>query len=142
MPGRAWEFGKQLARGRVLSMQAASFPEALSALQKARRNCEYCVDPLLASVFDRAGLPDSALHYYERWAAVGEDTWQNGIYSLDPPLAWFRMAELYEAKGDRAKALDFYGRFTELWREADAQLQPKVRTAKQRMAELVKAEPR
>jgi len=51
------------------------------------------------------------------------------------------MGELYEAKGERAKAVDFYGRFADLWRDADPALQPRVREAKRRLANLV-AEPR
>ena len=42
-----------------------------------------------------------------------------------------------QAKGERARAADFYGRFTELWREADPQLQPLVRDVKRRLAELL-----
>ena len=95
----------------------------------------------MAFGFDRAGQPDSALVHFERWAEAGEEIWEVGVYFLDGPLAYIRMGELYEAKGDRTKAVDFYGRFTELWREADPELQPKVKEVKRRIAEL-SAEPR
>ncbi len=65
--------------------------------------------------------------------------WDAGVYQTTQPGAYFRMAELYEARGDRARAIDFYGRFTELWREADPQLQPRVAEAKRRIAELRKS---
>ena len=47
-----------------------------------------------------------------------------------------RLGELYEAKGDRKKAADYYGRFVELWKDADPELQPGVREVRQRLARL------
>jgi len=32
--------------------------------------------------------------------------------------------------------VDYYGRFTELWREADPEFQPKVKEVRRRIAEL------
>ena len=90
--------------------------------------------------FERAGLPDSALAHYQRWANIGENIWEAGVYYHSDPIAYLRLGELYETKGDRAKAIEYYGAFTELWREADPELQPKVRATRQRIAEL-KAEP-
>ena len=44
---------------------------------------------------------------------------------------------LYEViTGDKDKALEYYGKFTDLWSDADPVLQPKVREAKSRMAKL------
>jgi hypothetical protein len=53
--------------------------------------------------------------------------------------AWsnFRRAtlgEIYEAKGDLAKAESHFSSFIELWANADPALQPKVREAKPRLA--------
>jgi hypothetical protein len=48
--------------------------------------------------------------------------------------------ELYEARGDRARALDYYGRFVELWKDADPALQPAVREVRARMAALARRE--
>jgi hypothetical protein len=53
-----------------------------------------------------------------------------------------RLGELYEAKNDRAKALDHYGKFVELWKNADPELQPKVAEVRKRMTRLRAAEPR
>ena len=49
-------------------------------------------------------------------------------YNLAP--AYRRLGELYEARGDRAKARDYYGRFVDLWRDADPELQPIVANAR------------
>ena len=47
-----------------------------------------------------------------------------------------RLAELHDAKGDAQKALSYYARFVELWKDADPDLQPQVRKARARMIEL------
>jgi hypothetical protein len=46
------------------------------------------------------------------------------------------LGELFEARGDRANALRYYGRFVDLWRDADPVLQPAVRDVKTRMVRL------
>ena len=51
-----------------------------------------------------------------------------------------RLGALYEAKGDRAKAIGYYVRFVELWRDADSELQPRVTAARKRIELLQTAE--
>ncbi len=136
IPGRAWGFLKQQARGEVLSMRKETLPEALVGFRKAAVSCSYCADPPMALAFERAGLADSALVYFQRWADAGENIWEAGVYWHWAPIAYFRLGELYAAKGDKTKAIDFYGRFTELWRDADPVLQPRVKEARRRIAEL------
>jgi len=46
------------------------------------------------------------------------------------------VGELYEGRGDRAKAREYYGRFVDLWRDADPGFQPIVRDVRARMARL------
>ena len=53
------------------------------------------------------------------------------------PLIEERLGQLYEAKGNAAKAADHYGKFIELWKNADPELQPRVEDAKRRRARLV-----
>jgi hypothetical protein len=57
-------------------------------------------------------------------------------YTLAP--SYKRLGELYEARGDRRRAADYYGRFVDLWKNADAELQPAVREARARLAQLAK----
>jgi tetratricopeptide (TPR) repeat protein len=47
-----------------------------------------------------------------------------------------RLAELHDARGDVQKALSYYARFVDLWKDADPDLQPRVRKARARMIEL------
>ena len=52
------------------------------------------------------------------------------------------LGELYEAKGERQKALSHYSRFVELWKNADAEFQPRVAEVKRRIARLGDTEKR
>ena len=47
-----------------------------------------------------------------------------------------RLGELYAAKGNRAKAIEHYARFVELWRNADPELQPRVAEVRRRIESL------
>jgi tetratricopeptide (TPR) repeat protein len=142
VPGRAVPFVRAISRGQVLSMRKETLPQALEAFRTAQRGpCSYCVDVSMGDAFDRAGMPDSALAHYQRWGDAGEDFWDGGRYTIWQPVAYFRLGELYQEKGDTAHATEFYGKFAELWKDADPELQPRVKEAKRRIAELV-AEPR
>ena len=52
------------------------------------------------------------------------------------PRALRRLGELYEEKGDRVRALDSYGKFVALWKDADPEFQSQVKDVKARMAKL------
>jgi len=58
--------------------------------------------PELARAYDRAGFPDSAIAVYERFlAAPAIDRVEVDAFEL--PDALFRLAELYEQRGGRAR---------------------------------------
>ena len=136
VPGRAWEFLKQGARGEVLSMRKETLPEAIAAFRNSTATCSPCAEPQLALAFDQAGNSDSALAHFQHWADVGENAWEVGVYWHWAPVAYFKLAELYEAKGDREKAAYYYSAFTDLWREADPEFQPRVQEARRRIKDL------
>jgi eukaryotic-like serine/threonine-protein kinase len=97
--------------------------------------CTKCGQYELGRVFDRMGQPDSARAAYER--AVNEGALfrvMDDAFSLAP--SYKRLGELYEAKGDRKRAADYYGKFVDLWKDADAELQPAVTEIRQRLARL------
>ena len=48
-----------------------------------------------------------------------------------------RLGELYEAQGDRDKAVEHYNEFVEMWQDADPELQPQVNDVRERLARLV-----
>jgi hypothetical protein len=55
-------------------------------------------------------------------------------------LSYRRLGELWENKGDKAKAAEYYAKFIDLWKNADPELQPKVADAKARLAKLTGVE--
>ena len=55
--------------------------------------------------------------------------------SLINPLYHFRVAGIYEKKGDKAKAIEHYRKFLEIWKDADPEL-PEPGLAKARLAAL------
>ena len=129
----------QYLRGYVALGEQKS-QDAIAAFRQAVERsslCNACGYWELGLAYEQAGQPDSALAAYERVAAdAGVVDEVNGYlrWSLGPSLR--RLGELHEARGDRARARDSYGRFVDLWKEADPELQPFVaqaRTARNRL---------
>ncbi|MGH9658690.1 MAG: hypothetical protein ACRD96_09110, partial [Bryobacteraceae bacterium] len=96
--------------------------------------CSLCNLPGIARAFDLAGDADSALavlsHYVEHPA---RDATTDGYFLAG---AHKRLGELYDARGDRDKAISHYSRFIELWKNADLELQPRVRDVRERIERL------
>lgn len=99
--------------------------------------CEPCADHAVATAFDRAGQPDSAVAYYEKylepvqlWRAWVDGTWRG--WTLE------RLGQLYDELGEPDKAAGYYGMFVDLWADADPELQPRVEAARARMEEIVR----
>jgi tetratricopeptide (TPR) repeat protein len=104
-----------------------------------QRGCVSCGWYELASVYDRMGRRDSALAIYERVVTtpgLGRALYPvaRDAYGLAP--TYKRLGDLHEERGDRVKALEYYGRFVNLWKDADPELQPVVRDVRARMARL------
>ena len=83
----------------------------------------------LAGVYEAIGEPDSALALYERIVATPGLIRLFDDYATLVPT-YRRLGELYEARGNRAKAREYYGRFADLWKDADPELQPTVADAR------------
>jgi tetratricopeptide (TPR) repeat protein len=97
--------------------------------------CVPCGLPELAAAWELAGNTDSAIAVSERYLGA-TDSYRNNVDHVGLAPTLFRLGEWYEARGDRSKAVDYYGRFTELWKNADPELQPRVREARDRIAKL------
>jgi eukaryotic-like serine/threonine-protein kinase len=95
----------------------------------------------LAYVFDAAGQPDSAIAMFERY--LSENFAARGGVGLDGislARTHERLGQLYEAKGQNDKAAEHYRKFIELWKNADPELQPRVRAAQERLRKLTPVE--
>ncbi len=89
----------------------------------------------LARAFDLANQPDSAIAEFEALLRQPLDSrLDEDMYQLAG--AHKRLGELYDAKGDREKAISHLSKFVELWKNADPELQPAVSDAKRRLAKL------
>jgi tetratricopeptide (TPR) repeat protein/tRNA A-37 threonylcarbamoyl transferase component Bud32 len=89
----------------------------------------------LGRAFDLANQPDSAIAELEtvvrtRWDSRADED----LFALAGTHK--RLGELYDAKGDRDKAISHLSKFVELWKNADPELQPVVADAKRRLAKL------
>jgi tetratricopeptide (TPR) repeat protein len=101
-----------------------------------RSGCPTCALFHLASTYELAGEPDSALAIYERAVSTP------GLYRIYDEYAtiaqtYRRLGQLYEGRGEREKAVEYYDRFVNLWSDADPELQPVVRDVRARIADLV-----
>src|SRR5437764_2168074 len=97
--------------------------------------CAVCGLYLLARAYERAGQRDSSVAVYERAVTTpGYTRAFEESATLGP--TYRRLGELYEERGDTARARDYYNRFVDLWKDADAELQPSVREVKGRLAKL------
>jgi eukaryotic-like serine/threonine-protein kinase len=90
--------------------------------------------PLLAVAYDLTNQPDSAIAEFERY----KETVDGFLFSRRLYYAgtFKRLGELYEAKGNTTKAIENYQKFIDLWKDADPELQPAVRSAKDRLEAL------
>jgi tetratricopeptide (TPR) repeat protein len=130
----------QAKRG-LLGLQAlitraeGRYDEAIREFQTADQGgCPECSLPDIAMSHDLAGRPDSAMAALTRFVearAIPIATKASWLaYSLR------RLGELHDAKGNVDQAISFYAQFVELWKNADAELQPQVTKARDRMREL------
>ena len=117
------------ARAHVL-LAEGRLDDALDAFRRAdRRSCRICVLPSLARIYDRQDNVDSLQAVLERYVETPEDDrWE--VDPLELAGVYRRLAQVYEARGNVDGAIDFYGRFADLWANADEELQPLVTEAR------------
>jgi tetratricopeptide (TPR) repeat protein len=120
----------------LISAARGKHDEAIAELRAGTRfgSCRPCGFYEVGQAFDALQRPDSALAAFETFV-----TWATTVptakqFGLAPALR--RLGELYESKGDRQKALTYYGRMVELWKDADPELQPIVQDVRKRIAAL------
>ncbi len=131
--GDPWRHG---AAG-ALALADGRGPDAIASFRAWNDQLEFPAVGLfeLAGAYERAGQPDSALALYERLVTIPDPRRLFADpYALAP--TYKRLGELYEARGHRDRARDFYTKFVDLWKDADPELQPMVRDVRGRLARL------
>jgi len=124
------------ARGEVL-LAEKNGAGALAAFRAGDSiSCVSCAWPNYARAYDAMGKRDSAIFWYEKYLASTSVTLANTAHARLLAQAYRRLGELYEDAGNPKQALQRYSDFVALWKNADASLQPAVKSAKDRMVRL------
>ena len=121
----------------AIAMAEGRIPDAIVGFRAwhDEDSCAVCGLFELARAYERASQPDSALAVYERSVTTnGMSLLFDQATNLAP--TYRRLGELYEERGQLDRARDYYGRFIDLWKNADPELQPLVRDVRQRLARL------
>jgi tetratricopeptide (TPR) repeat protein len=84
----------------------------------AGNNLPVAVDGIARALAAKGRL-DEALEEYRLLMTVGPET---SLRRLINPLYHLRVAEIYEKKGIKAKAIEHYRKFLTFWRDADPDL--------------------
>ena len=126
-----------------IALTEKRYPEAMAELRRsdvAADGHPIDEDPFrlhfyLGRAFDLANQPDSAIAELEEML---KQRWDSRLDADQYVLAGAhkRLGELYDAKGDRERAISHLSRFVELWKKADPELQPSVTDATKRLAKL------
>jgi eukaryotic-like serine/threonine-protein kinase len=133
---RAGDPDRFLAAGQI-AYARGRYAEAATAFRATMQDnmCVTCGYFEIGQTFNKLSQPDSARVAFERYENQG------GPFRVFTDAGYLaasyqRLGELYEAKGDRAKAKDNYEKLIALWKDADAELQPIVKDAKERVGRL------
>jgi tetratricopeptide (TPR) repeat protein/tRNA A-37 threonylcarbamoyl transferase component Bud32 len=120
-----------------IAMAEGRYAAAIEPMRVADKRFEvnpYFAVNFIAQAFDLSNQPDSAIVYFEQYLGKPDPT-------LSESVNWMagshkRLGELYDAKGNKAKAIEHFEKFVELWKNADPELQPKVREAQDKLKRL------
>ena len=111
----------------------AVVPLVLEADKRATINWQYAWIAM-ATAHDNAGRPDSAIAYFEKFTNS-----RGALPDVDAEFragSYKRIGELYDAKGNKAKAIENFEKFVEMWKNAEPELQPKVREVQDKLKRL------
>jgi tetratricopeptide (TPR) repeat protein len=133
---------QEIGRARGYALLAENRPaEALQEFTLADRGmCRVCLVPAMAEAWGALGQEDSVRVTLERLIETPDDD-RLLVEWLELPGAYARLGEMYEARGDREKALRYNGKFLELWKNADPEFAPVVNRVKERQRQLTAERP-
>ncbi len=109
-------------------------PDAVTQLETAAEAalCHRCSRFILGLGYELAGRSEEAIEAYEHYVRYPFFDGPTFILHIFDPVVHERLGALYEEQGDRARAAEHYRAFAEAWENADADLQPRVRLARER----------
>ena len=97
--------------------------------------------PEAATAMERLGKPDSAIALLERAQHLPSLAGGAAYNATWYPEALMRLGALYEARGDRVNAGDYYAKYAALMKDADPELQGSVKAARAKLDQM-RSEPR
>ena len=118
-----------------VSRSGASALGGLEAAVETHR-CARCRDFYLGHGYEGAGQPDRAIEAYERFLAHPFFDGADFVTHAMNTTVHERLGRLHDQVGNAPQAAEHYRAFAELWSDADADLQPRVRRAADRAAAL------
>jgi tetratricopeptide (TPR) repeat protein len=126
----------------AIAFERGDYRAALTGFRQARLGlrCSVCTEFDEGRALEKLGEPDSAITHYERFVNGHNTDPENREFFLAAALR--RLGEMYESKGNRTRALENYGRFVDLWKNADPEFQPLVADIRKHMAKLAGEPPR
>jgi tetratricopeptide (TPR) repeat protein len=126
----------------MIELEGENYPRAIDYLKKAIRLLPYTRDgrrefrPLfinsLAEAYYKAGDLAKALKEYKGISSMTfSRIWDGDIYAK----SFYMIGVIYEGMGKKAEATENYGRFLELWKDADPGI-PEIIDARKRLEAL------
>jgi tetratricopeptide (TPR) repeat protein len=97
--------------------------------------CKVCALPGLALAWQAAGNEDSVVATLERYLTIPDDDRQR-VDPLERAGAISRLGELYERRGDTARAISRNAEFLALWKNADPVFKPVLDRVRERQRRL------
>lgn len=122
----------------VIAAGEHQYDEALTLLEaavEARGALRRVMLDDRAAWLEGTGRHEEALAAYDEYLSQ-RNRWAHRL--VDYPYTLLRAAALHEERGDAARAAEYYGRLVEVWKDADPELQPRVREAQRRLAQLAR----
>jgi eukaryotic-like serine/threonine-protein kinase len=110
--------------------------DAVRAIQDAEpTSCPICLLPPLGQAYELLEDHDSAVAAYQAFLETPHvfRIWQDRLWRA---YVIQRLAHLHELRDDAAAAARYHAQLVDLWRDADPELQPRVRYAEQALARL------
>ncbi len=142
-PGTAGFMGISEAVRGVVALQEGRVEDAIEHLRRSRaENGDVllrAIGLLLGDAYAAAGRLQVAAAYYDSLtSSYGLHFTDQGMYGPTRPIAHERAASVYLTLGDTTKAVAHLAAFTDLWRDADPELQPRVESALRLLSQLTR----
>jgi hypothetical protein len=106
-------------------------------MDQVREGCPSCFLTERAYLIEETGSPDEAIDAWEERAETVDLFFFET--AIQWPIVFERLCHLHAEYGEATRAAQFCSRFVDLWADADPELQPRVRAAKQRLDALTGA---